>query len=83
VIDFVGADLTRLHETPELVADLSSSTGVVGKPVIQRNPFTHGYRAYFDFTPGDEPLAELRCKLRIDTDALTETWSYQWREEKH
>ena len=83
VIDFVGADLTRLHETPKLVADLSSSTGVVGKPVIQRNPFTHGYRAYFDFTPGDEPLAELRCSLRIDTDVLTETWSYQWREEKH
>ncbi len=83
VIDFAGADLTRLRETPELVADLSSSTGVVGKPVIQRNPFTHGYRAYFDFEPGDELLAELRCKLRVDTDVLTETWSYQWRKEEH
>jgi periplasmic glucans biosynthesis protein len=83
VIDFAGADLTRLRETPELVADLSSSTGVVGKPVIQRNPFTSGYRAYFDFTPGNEPLSELRCNLHIDTDVLTETWTYQWRKEKH
>jgi glucans biosynthesis protein len=83
VIDFAGGELTRLHETPELVADITASTGVVGKPVIQRNQYTSGYRAYFDFTPGDEPVAELRCNLRLDADVLTETWSYQWRKEKH
>jgi periplasmic glucans biosynthesis protein len=83
VIDFVGADLRNLQETSEIVADISSSTGVTGKPVIQRNPFTRGYRVYFDFTPGNEALAELRCNLRLGTEALTETWSYQWKKEKH
>ncbi|MCW8942547.1 MAG: glucan biosynthesis protein, partial [Gammaproteobacteria bacterium] len=83
VIDFVGADLRELQETSEVVAEISSSTGVIGKPLIQRNPFTKGYRVYFDFTPGDEALAELRCNLRSGNDVLTETWSYQWRKEKH
>jgi glucans biosynthesis protein len=83
VIDFVGAQLGALAETAEIVADISSSTGVVGKPVVQRNPFSGGVRVYFDFTPGDEALSELRCQLRSGADMLTETWSYQWRKEKH
>jgi glucans biosynthesis protein len=83
VIDFTGAKLSKLPQNSEILADISSSTGVTTKPVIQRNPFTKGYRVYFDFTPGDEALSELRCILRSGNDALTETWSYQWRKEKH
>ena len=83
VIDFVGVDLRNLPETSEIVADISSSTGTTGKPVIQRNPFTSGYRVYFDFTPGKEALSELRCILRSGSDVMTETWSYQWRKEQH
>lgn len=83
VIDFAGAQLSELPQGSEMVADISSSTGTLGKPVIQRNPFTKGYRVYFNFTPGGEPLAELRCNLRAGTDYLSETWSYQWRKEQH
>jgi glucans biosynthesis protein len=83
VIDFSGVQLSNLPETSEIVADISSSTGTTGNPVIERNPFTRGYRVYFDFTPGDEALAELRCNLRSGSNVLTETWSYQWRKEKH
>ena len=83
VIDFVGMQLDKLAQTSELVADVSSSTGVVGKAVVQGNPFTGGYRVYFDFTPGNEALAELRCQLRSGTELLSETWSYQWKKEKH
>jgi glucans biosynthesis protein len=83
VIDFASAQFNKLPEDSEIVADISSSSGAIGKPVIQRNPFTRGYRVYFDFTPGKEALAELRCNLRSGTETLTETWSYQWRKEKH
>jgi len=83
VIDFTGAQLKKLPEESEIIADISSSTGSTGKPVVQRNPFTRGYRVYFEFTPGNETLAELRCNLRLGTETLTETWSYQWRKEKH
>lgn len=83
VIDFSRGNFRELPETTDLVADISSTTGTVGKPVVQRNPYTHGYRVYFEFTPGDEALAELRCTLGTGGDVLTETWSYQWRKEKH
>ncbi len=83
VIDFAGTDLNKMTDASAIVAELSSSTGTVGKPVIQGNPSTRGYRVYFDFTPGDEALAELRCTLRSGQDILSETWSYQWRKEKH
>ena len=83
VIDFSGVQLSKLPEESEIVADISSSTGTIGKAVIQRNPFTKGYRVYFDFTPGNEAVSELRCILRSGSDVLTETWSYQWRKEKH
>ncbi|MGD2054491.1 MAG: glucan biosynthesis protein [Gammaproteobacteria bacterium] len=83
VIDFVGEQLGKLKDASSIVADISSSTGTPGKAVIQSNPFTRGYRVYFDFTPGSEPLAELRCNLRSGTDVLSETWTYQWRSEEH
>lgn len=83
VVDFTGAHLRKLLETSEIVADISTSTGVAGNAVVQRNPYIHGYRVYFDFAPGDAALAELRCNLRLGTEDLTETWSYQWRKEKH
>ena len=39
-----------------------------------------GYRAIFDLRPGDdstEPI-NLRLFLRLDGEALSETWLYQW-----
>jgi periplasmic glucans biosynthesis protein len=83
VIEFAGTDLRKLKDTAAIAASVSASSGSLGKTVIQRNPFTNGYRVYLDFTPGDEPLSELRCALRSGAKPLGETWTYQWRKEKY
>ncbi len=82
VVDFAGARLAALPEKTDVVADISSSSGTLSKPVVQRNPYTRGYRVFFELTPGDEPVTELRCNLRSGSDYLSETWTYQWRKEK-
>lgn len=81
VIDFAGPSLAKLPADAVLTADVTASTGTPGKPVVQRNQHTGGYRVFFDFTPGPEPVAELRCTLRSGTDYIAETWTYQWRRE--
>ncbi len=61
-------------------ADVTVNRGqLVGKPVIQYNKFTHGYRLFFDVqADGGEPV-ELRATLRdADGQPLSETWLYRW-----
>jgi glucans biosynthesis protein len=82
-IDYAGPELRRLKDASAITASVSASTGTPGKTVIQPNPYTRGYRVYLDFTPGDAALSELRCTLHAGTQPLGETWSYQWRREKH
>ena len=83
VVDFAGGELARLPDTTVVTADVFTSTGVLGIPVVERNPYTGGYRVFFEFTPGDEPLAELRCNLRSGENFISETWTYQWLKEKY
>jgi glucans biosynthesis protein len=82
VIDFEGPALTALPTTAELSADINASTGTLGKPVVQRNPYIRGYRVSFEFTPGKEQVSELRCTLHQGSELLSETWTYQWRKEE-
>lgn len=83
VIDFAGGELGLLPDSVQLTADVSSSVGAVGPAVVERNPFIEGYRVFFEFSPGDEELAELRCILRSGDIAVSETWTYQWAKENH
>ncbi len=83
VVDFAGGEIARLPDTTVVTADVFSSTGALGIPVVERNPYTGGYRVFFEFTPGDDPLAELRCNLRSGENFISETWTYQWLKEKY
>jgi glucans biosynthesis protein len=83
VVDFAGGELPLLPETTQVMADVSSSSGTLGVPVVERNPFAGGYRVFFEFTPGDEPLADLRCSLRSGDKSISETWIYQTWKEKY
>jgi glucans biosynthesis protein len=81
VIDFAGGELGLLPDSIALTADIASSTGTLGPAVVERNPFIDGYRVFFEFSPGEEELAELRCTLRSGDIAVSETWTYQWAKE--
>ncbi|MEZ5571289.1 MAG: glucan biosynthesis protein [Halioglobus sp.] len=77
-IDFAGGELPMLPDSTQLTADISTSSGTLGPAVVERNPFVNGYRVFFEFSPGDEEMAELRCNLRAGDAAVSETWTYQW-----
>jgi len=81
VVDFAGGALDLLPETTVVAAEVSASGGTLRPSVVERNPHTDGYRVFFEFTPGDAPLAELRCVLRSGDQVISETWTYQsWKE---
>ena len=59
---------------------ISASRGIVELASARPLESIHGYRAMFDLRPTDADTApiDLRLFLRTGTEALTETWSYQW-----
>lgn len=77
-IDFVGPTLKKLQPDAKVEAIVSKTRGEIKNKVVQYNPYTQGWRLYFELFPGDEPESELRAFLRHDDDVLGETWSYQW-----
>lgn len=81
VVDFAGGELPLLPDSAPLTADVSTSAGALGPAVVERNPFTGGFRVFFEFSPGDAELAELRCNLRSGETTVSETWTYQWLQE--
>jgi glucans biosynthesis protein len=54
------------------------SRGKVSNGYVIKVVGTERWRALFDLAaPGNEPI-QLRCFLRLDGKALTETWLYQY-----
>lgn len=81
VVDFAGGALDLLPESTVVTAEVSASVGSLRPSVVERNPHTGGYRVFFEYMPGDEPLAELRCVLHSGGKVISETWTYQsWKE---
>jgi glucans biosynthesis protein len=78
VVDFEGGQLAALPADLPVEPVAWVSGGELGKPVAQKNPVTHGWRAFFDLRPAAEGPTELRCFLKLGDNVLTETWIYQW-----
>jgi periplasmic glucans biosynthesis protein len=78
VIDFKGGQLFELKADSEVVPDISITNGEIINPVAQPNPVIEGWRVFFDVRPTGSGPVEMRCFLKLSSDALTETWSYQW-----
>jgi glucans biosynthesis protein len=78
VIDFGGGHLGELAADAPVQAVINASAGQVINTVVQKNPFTNGWRVSFELlTEGNDSIG-LRCFLKLGTDVLTETWSFQW-----
>ncbi len=80
VIDFEGRSgrYQKREDTLPRV-DLWVSSGQVVGVSIEPNPHTGGWRVGFDLKPEADTIHELRCILRREGRAVSETWSYQWR----
>lgn len=81
VIDFGGPSLLAFDPNSPIEAVVSASSGKIVNLVVQHNPQTGGRRVFFEFIPDSKDTVDLRCFLRLNDDVLTETWSYQWKQE--
>ncbi|MDR0901945.1 MAG: glucan biosynthesis protein [Opitutaceae bacterium] len=82
-VDFDGGALAELPAGAtgvEAVVTVGDGARLVHSGV-EKNPFNRTWRAAFAIKPdGSGRPVELRCFLRDDAAALTETWSYLWNE---
>jgi periplasmic glucans biosynthesis protein len=79
-VDFAGGELATLPRDAEVEPVVTASRGLIEITSARPQKEIKGYRAMFDIRPMDmstEPI-DLRLYLRLNGQALTETWSYQW-----
>ena len=81
VIDFVGEELAQLNPEEPVEIVVNASSGQVINSAVQQNPFTGGWRGFFELVPEGTSMVDLRVFLKRGPDVLTETWSYQWNPE--
>lgn len=78
VIDFEGGRLPRLPEDAGVQPVITASRGEILRPAARPVKGTPYWRCNFDLvSEGREPV-DLRCYLKDEEGALTETWLYQW-----
>jgi glucans biosynthesis protein len=78
VIDFEGGRLGGLPEHAKVEPVITGSRGQIKEPAARPLKGTNAWRCNFDLiSEGREPI-DLRCYLRDERGALTETWLYQW-----
>ena len=79
-VDFVGGELATLAKDAKVEPVITTSRGRIELPSARPQVEIGGYRALFDLRPTDasvEPV-DLRLYLRLHSQPLTETWTYQW-----
>jgi glucans biosynthesis protein len=80
-IDFDGSYLGKQGPDPQIEPVVTVGPGAtLANSTIQKNPFNGTWRVAFAIKPdGTGKPVELRCYLRKQPHALTETWSYLWQ----
>ena len=79
VTDFSGGNLALLDADAQVEVVVTASRGQVELVSARPHPAVQGWRAMFDVVPDErtDPIA-LRMYLRVNGQALTETWVYEW-----
>src|SRR5262249_54304181 len=78
VVDFEGAKLNGLPAGSPVKAVINvSEDGQLLQQSAFKNTVSGGWRLAFQIKPPKDKSLEIRAFLQLDTDTLTETWSYQ------
>lgn len=78
VIDFAGGTLSQMAPRYDIEPVVSTSRGNVDNAYVIKIVGTDRWRALFDVDTTGSDQIDLRCYLRLDGKALTETWLYQY-----
>ena len=80
VVDFVGGPLAMVGEGSRIEPVIGVSSGRIELPSARPLATVRGYRVMFDLRPeaGSVDPVNLRLFLQTGSQALSETWMYQW-----
>ena len=76
IVDFQGGGLADITADQPVALDISSQPGEVLLPQVTPLP-DHGWRASFRLPVSDQP-SDVRLRLTLDGDPISETWNYVW-----
>ncbi len=82
VIDFKTLIPVNEKDLGSFQIDLWVGQGKVNNVGVHTNPHIEGLRVTFDYEPEAAKIVEMRCTLRQDGKAVSETWCYQWQASK-
>lgn len=77
VIDFVNDGSCNGCNVGPFTADVIAGEGEIRNVSVRLNPVTQGQRVTFEFRPKTEQT-DLRCQLKQNGEAISETWVYRW-----
>ena len=91
VVDFLDGESSKLEQVasvgitdvplrPLPEVEVTASVGLVGAPLLQRNPETGGIRATFEFDPLGAKESELRLGLVTHGQPASEVWLFRWHQ---
>ena len=78
VIDFEGGPLAQMEARYDVTPVVTTSRGKIDNAYVIKVVGTDRWRAFFDFVADGPAPVNLRCFLRLDGKALSETWLYQY-----
>ncbi len=80
VLDFAGAELSKLPQDAQVAAETWIGGGAIKDVVVQKNNYGDAWRVSF-IASSDQPSkpVEIRCALRLGEQPLTETWTTTWK----
>lgn len=78
VIDFTGEPFANCPPDAHFHLLPQATQGTIRNVVVEANPPIHGWRAMFEFDPGDAKTAELQVQLANDQGPISEKWMYRW-----
>lgn len=65
--------------TEGLEINATASVGKIANVVGRGSDAREGYRASFEFDPGDAKLSELKLRINAGGRPVSETWLFQWK----
>lgn len=78
MIDFHGGELEGLAADQPVEADLEVSHGRVRHLQTQPLPAQSGWRASFRLEPEGRQPADMRLRLSLYGETISETWNHVW-----
>ena len=78
VVDYSGGSLAQMEARFDVTPVVTTSRGKIDNAYVIKVVGTDRWRAFFDLATDGAAPVNLRCFLRLDGKALSETWLYQY-----